>query len=391
MAKRISPWTEEWLTREAAVDAYLDYEDYFGRGHALLARHAAFPLILSPELVNLIWINFADRNDVSWVAGPDFLLSRLCRPIGDGLYQVDPNAREVMLVDLVDQEFDGPRRLRRLADFLLGFIARRSWATARPEVLRAYQWIAWSYLDPERVVTDMTRVLQTSVDNLGKLPRWIAQSDQRRVAAFLELIRAPLEFSLPLEKYQDLVETADFLVTYWFPGLTSGLITPSENTRFNPLLTKVRAGLLLTAHTLRTRPGSEQSQEVLLEAVATARAINDDRSRVEALVNLAPHLAGEQLQEVLQEAVATARAINDDRSRVEALVNLAPYLAEEQLQEVLATALNIGDTSIRGEALVSLAPYLAEEQLQEVLATALNIGDTSIRAEVLVELSAVSR
>ncbi|MHC1767231.1 MAG: CHAT domain-containing protein [Verrucomicrobiia bacterium] len=243
MAGRESLLRDEWLTQEAAAEAYLDFEAAFGPGHALLARHAAFPLILSPELVNLIWINFTDWEDVPWIAGADFLLSRLCRSVGGGLYRVDPNAREVMLVDLVNQDADGPRRLLRLADFLLAYVAHQSWLTGRPEVLRAYQWIAWSYLDPERVVADMTSVLQATVAERGGAARREAVGDQRQVAAMLELVRAPLEFSLPPEKYHDLVETADSLVTYWYPDPPAGPSPPQPEARLNPLPEKIADGL----------------------------------------------------------------------------------------------------------------------------------------------------
>ena len=93
---------EQWLSPELAVREVLAFERRFGSKHLMLACHAALPLILTPELLNLIHINFLEEEQIPWVAEVDFFLSPLCRLIDEGLYEVEPSIREVLLVELVD-------------------------------------------------------------------------------------------------------------------------------------------------------------------------------------------------------------------------------------------------------------------------------------------------
>ena len=73
------------------------------------------------------------------------------------------------------------------------------------------------------------------------------------------------------------------------------------------------------------------------------RAIEDKRSRSEALAALAPHLTAP----LLGEALEAARAIEAEWSRSEALAALAPRLApterDQVLREALEAARAIGD------------------------------------------------
>jgi hypothetical protein len=101
------------------------------------------------------------------------------------------------------------------------------------------------------------------------------------------------------------------------------------------------------------------------------------------LTGLAPYLP----ENLLPEALATAREIGHESDRAEALTGLAPYLPEI-LPEALATAREIGDEYYRAKALTGLAPYLPEI-LPEALATAREIGDEYYRAKALQALTKV--
>src|SRR5579871_1042559 len=81
---------KRWLPVELAADEIVAFEKRFGSQHLWLACHAAFPLVLTPELINLLRNNFLDDRGIPWIAEPDFLLSPLCRPIGEGLFEVEP-------------------------------------------------------------------------------------------------------------------------------------------------------------------------------------------------------------------------------------------------------------------------------------------------------------
>ncbi|TRU24304.1 MAG: hypothetical protein EWV80_11405 [Microcystis aeruginosa Ma_QC_B_20070730_S2] len=123
---------ENWLPTELAVREVLAFERRFGLRHLKLACHAALPLILSPELVNLIHLNFLEGEGIPWVAEVDLLLSPLCRPVDEGLYEVEPAIREVLLVELENQF--GWERPFTLAKFLEFYLARKSGLKLRPQI-----------------------------------------------------------------------------------------------------------------------------------------------------------------------------------------------------------------------------------------------------------------
>src|SRR5215472_8732259 len=100
---------KEWIPLEQAIQRVVDFERQFGPGHLALACHAALPSILTPELINLIRINFLEK-DVEWVAEVDLLLSALCNPIGQDIFEVEPQVRRVLLVTLKSNPAYGPKR-----------------------------------------------------------------------------------------------------------------------------------------------------------------------------------------------------------------------------------------------------------------------------------------
>src|SRR5579863_8967606 len=105
VAKSPSVIHDHWLPLNVAVQEVVEFERIFGTEHLLLACHAALPSQLTPELINLIRINFLENRDVrvSWVAEADVLLSPLCRPIDDTLFEVEPMIREALLFELQER------------------------------------------------------------------------------------------------------------------------------------------------------------------------------------------------------------------------------------------------------------------------------------------------
>ena len=88
-------------------------------------------------------------------------------------------------------------------------------------------------------------------------------------------------------------------------------------------------------------------KNLLIEALAAARAIADKGARAQALVALAPHLPEADRPAVAAEALATAGALGYDHDcltheskeiRAEVLTALAPHLPEDLLPEALAVA-----------------------------------------------------
>jgi|GEM_PF-3155282 len=194
---------EQWLSPELAVREVLAFERRFGSKHLMLACHAALPLILTPELVNLIHLNFLEEEQIPWVAEVDFLLSALCRPIDEGLYEVEPSVREVLLVELENQF--GFERPFGLAKFLEVYLADKLVVQQRSEVTRTQWWIAQAYLDPDSLVVEMNKFFQSSLfeqDDAISLPKQI------QLVTTLEILTEPLERTNRQTEYQYLVNSS---------------------------------------------------------------------------------------------------------------------------------------------------------------------------------------
>jgi small GTP-binding protein len=134
-----------------------------------LACHAALPVVLDAEFVHLLRTNFfLDlREPLDFTAEVDFLLSPLCHEIGGGLYEIDPDVRDVLLSRLIDRH--GTGRLREVATLLWQYTDRRSPWPDRPILERAQQLTALSFLDPRRArqwLTDVeTKTGRTGLDD----------------------------------------------------------------------------------------------------------------------------------------------------------------------------------------------------------------------------------
>jgi GH25 family lysozyme M1 (1,4-beta-N-acetylmuramidase) len=146
----------------------------YGEAHLYLAFHAAFPLILTPDLVYRIWINF-DRDEteclleVPWIATADLLLSDLCQEVGYELYEMNPDVRQELLKRFNQHpRFAGREnhgmtpRLDDLAKFLEEYSEHLRTdradqnATALADV---HLWTALGHSDPDRAVKEMLAAL----------------------------------------------------------------------------------------------------------------------------------------------------------------------------------------------------------------------------------------
>ena len=74
----------------------------YGETALHLAYHAALPVALNAELLHLFRINFfLDPPEIlPYTAEFEFLLSPLCREIDEGLYEIEPEIRDVLLAGL---------------------------------------------------------------------------------------------------------------------------------------------------------------------------------------------------------------------------------------------------------------------------------------------------
>ncbi|MFB2877754.1 tetratricopeptide repeat protein [Floridanema aerugineum] len=178
----------QWLPPEFAVREVVAFERRFGMKHLSLACHAALPLFLTPELVNLIHINFLDGENLPWIAESDFLLSSLCRPRYEGVFELEPCVREVLLVEL-ENRF-GWRRPFEVANFLRIYLQNQPDWKHSPEQIRTQKWIAQAYLNPDQVVEELTDFLEESLPEENPVLR---SPSKLEIPQIVEILAEPLE------------------------------------------------------------------------------------------------------------------------------------------------------------------------------------------------------
>ena len=110
------------------------FKRHHGPGHLYFAYHAAFPLVLTPELIYHIWYNFRkDIHDnpfkdqqgnklvIPWIAMYDLLFSSLCKQVDFDQYELYPEVRNLLLDQLLNNEDLGKQRIIELALFLKNY------------------------------------------------------------------------------------------------------------------------------------------------------------------------------------------------------------------------------------------------------------------------------
>jgi hypothetical protein len=149
----------------------------YGMGAMVCACHMAFPLLLSADLANMLWLNFnvymgtdgmvrkVDRIHIS-----DLLLSPLVRPAGAGQFECIPEIRTWLLWLLRDGrwlrasgvDIDGSQHLADLAYFLRAYLAdKRSGRDNRSTVFRELnEWASLCYLEPNLLAARIAEAYQ---------------------------------------------------------------------------------------------------------------------------------------------------------------------------------------------------------------------------------------
>ena len=115
-----------------------------------LAYHAALPVALNAEFLHLLRINFFldPPETLPFTAEFEFLLSPLCREIDEGLYEIEPEIRDILLAGLT-QTYD-PQRIHDIATLLWQYAEYHSPWIDRVELERAQQLTALNFLNPEK-------------------------------------------------------------------------------------------------------------------------------------------------------------------------------------------------------------------------------------------------
>lgn len=124
-------------------------EDY-GEGAFKFACHAAIPVVLDIDFLHLLRINFFfdEQESISYLDEGHLLLSSLCHEIGDGMYEMEPSIRKLLLQQLV-AEYDYTH-IRELATLLWEYTERFGAWRNNVRLERAQQFTAMNFLSPAK-------------------------------------------------------------------------------------------------------------------------------------------------------------------------------------------------------------------------------------------------
>ncbi|NEO77609.1 formylglycine-generating enzyme family protein [Moorena sp. SIO4G3] len=201
------------LTEEIANQQIERFVARFQPNYRYLACHCALPLVLTPELVNYIRVQFLLNEEVPWIAEADLLLSELCRPVGYELYAMTPAVRSNLLAQFETPEFQhkfGTNRLKSVAQLLMDYVTYLMGTNppSRQREFQAQQWAAMVYLDQHR--TKAEEEIATALQGLVHR----GKNGQAELARLQRLIQ---EFRPQLSQYDSLMKFAQSL-GIWLNG-----------------------------------------------------------------------------------------------------------------------------------------------------------------------------
>ncbi|MEQ8464418.1 AAA-like domain-containing protein [Coleofasciculus sp. E1-EBD-02] len=180
--------TNQEREKRIAIERIVGFAKQFGEAHLNLACHAAFPLVLTPDLLYQIWATFIP--ETPWAAVARLLLSRLCRQVGYEMYEMDIPVRNLLLREL--QEQFGKQRLEELGAFLIDYVAQQLTEDdpATQDLREAQEWTALAYTQPAEAGRKLAEVLSECV-----------KREKRDMAEVLRLTSLVETYAEPLEEF----------------------------------------------------------------------------------------------------------------------------------------------------------------------------------------------
>ena len=142
----------------------------YDEAHMILARHAAFPAVMTVDLLYQLWANFKDYDGLSgraqvvpMLAVSDVLVSGLFRQTGRMYYEMDAPVRAVLLDELKDDDRFGELRMGKLARFLLQYTDAQPQTPENEQYHQVQRWTAWMSIDPHYATQNLLQTLVQKV------------------------------------------------------------------------------------------------------------------------------------------------------------------------------------------------------------------------------------
>ena len=195
---------EKWQEQKAKVDRFV--ARFGNESYRLLARHAALPLVLTPELVNYLRNEFLRSEKVPWEAEVDLLLSDLCSQVGYELYAMDTQVRAYLLEEIQSSSF-WQQRMREVAQVLISYVnfLSRLNPEQRQQELEAQRLAAMVYLG-DAACQQAAQEIAARLKQVSDAAETGERSDRGIRAELARLSRITQELAPQLQRTPALVE-----------------------------------------------------------------------------------------------------------------------------------------------------------------------------------------
>ncbi len=178
-----------WHEQAEQVDRFV--QRFGNPAYRQLAYYGALPLVLTPELVHYLRIEFLRADDVPWEAEVDLLLSDLCSPVGYELYTMDTRVRAYLLAQMQDDPI-WQQRMAEVAQVLISYVnyLSRTDPKRRQKELDAQRLAAMTYLGDE-ASRQAAAEIADRLNQLGTLAETGSHSDKGIGCGSFEVMKYP--------------------------------------------------------------------------------------------------------------------------------------------------------------------------------------------------------
>ncbi|TVP63143.1 MAG: formylglycine-generating enzyme family protein [Leptolyngbya sp. LCM1.Bin17] len=199
----------QWREQAKQVDRFV--QRFGNPAYRQLAYYGALPLVLTPELVHYLRIEFLRADDVPWEAEVDLLLSDLCSPVGYELYIMDTQVRAYLLGQIKDDPI-WQQRMTEVAQVLISYVSylSRTDPKRRQKELDAQRLAAMTYLGDD-ASRQAAAEIADRLNQLGTLAEAGSQSDKGIRSELAYLTRIAQEQAPQLRHSSALVEFAQLV------------------------------------------------------------------------------------------------------------------------------------------------------------------------------------
>lgn len=202
------------------------FQEAFGEeyeGHELFAYHAAFPGIVTPDLLYQIWFNFRvyPSRHVGVGSGSggkkrifafpnflvsDFLQSSLCEEVGHRQYAINRELRACFLEELKADERFGEKRLLSLATLLEQYRQQKPKLSEQSGLAEYHHWVARATLNPQAMARDFGEQLRGLIEQVDQ--------DRSKMVEIRKMKRLLKDLSRTEQAFQDLAEYSEVMDDY---------------------------------------------------------------------------------------------------------------------------------------------------------------------------------